>query len=135
MSDQYRRIALMTVICALSACASLRGGGTQAALKNATIEVYRDADNNCQTNTSPYVRVKKGVDRNVEWKIVDRVGCTATAEVEVRFDKGDKDLLPKCNKKNRHKIECSLSAAETGRSNYSVWLGTSKEDPVLEIEQ
>ena len=127
-------LAVTTVVIAGSACASLQV--MNAPLRKGTIEVYRDAGNTCRTNTTPYFKVKKGRDRKVEWKIIDESGCTVSADVEVKFDKGDGDPLPLCSKKGKKKIECDLPKdAPEGPRKYSVWLGTQQEDPVLEIEQ
>lgn len=116
------------------ACASLQR--QNAPLNKGTIELWRDAGNTCHSNTTPYFRVKKGRDRKVEWKVSDPSGCATSQEVEVKFDKGDGDPLPSCNKKNRRKIECAVREdTPAGAAKYSVWLGSEQEDPVLEIEQ
>lgn len=122
-----------------SSCASL-GPRILAPLKKGTIEVYQDADGVCQTNTTPYFKVKKSTDRKVEWKVVDEGNCLSTGDsyVELRFQT---DPLVTCDKKNRRKIECDLpDDASTGQYKYSVWIKAGatdpreSEDPVLEIE-
>ena len=128
--------AVTTVVIAGAACATFRV--MNAPLRRALIEVYRDADNVCKTNTTPYFKVKKGRDDKVEWRIVDDTDCLVPAEatVEVKFDKGDGDPLTLCVKRNKRKIECVLrDDAPEGPRKYSVWLGNQQEDPVLEIEQ
>jgi hypothetical protein len=130
--------ALLLVV--LAGCAS---GGTGVGmnppppLKVATIELYRDADERCHTSTTPYVKVKKGRERVARWDIRDKVGCTEQyGDVEVKFDKpNNADPLAGCSKRGRRRIECSLTTAETGRREYSVWIDGNQEDPVLEIEQ
>lgn len=131
-------LAVTVVTLAGSACATMQLAN--APLQKATIELWRDAANRCHTNTTPYFKVKKGRERKVEWKIVDETDCTASLDVEVRFDKPKEspnpDPLPDCVKKNKRKIECDLkNDTPEGAKEYSVWLGDQQEDPVLEIEQ
>jgi hypothetical protein len=134
---KMRTISLAVVVVTMtgSACATvglIRG----APLRKATIELWRTAEGECDTNTTPYFKVRKSRDDKVEWKIVDESDCTEdeTVLVEVKFDQ---DPLPNCIKRHGRKIECALPAdAGEGERKYSVWLGSKMtEDPVLEIEQ
>ena len=139
MATTVRYLALSLVTLWLSACASGGGVKTTAYLKKGTIEIYRDKDNVCQTNTTPFFKVKKSEQANVEWKIIDdQTGCldASDAVVEIRFDKNDPDPLGSCEKKNKRKIECPSAPAPNGPAQYeyTVWLGTSREDPVIQIE-
>ena len=128
-------LVIMVMSASLLACAATIATSARA-LAEGTIEVYRDKTNNCQTNTTPFFGVKKSTMRKVKWEIVDRSGCTASLDVEIRFDKAPAqgDPLPACVKKGKKKIECDLRSAPVGTYPYSVYLGTSTEDPELQIE-
>jgi hypothetical protein len=130
-----RMICVATMVAlAGSACASMRM--MNAPLREGTIELWRDANNTCHTQTTPYFKVKKRQQSKVKWTIIDKTGCATATDVEIKFDKGDDDPLPACTKKGRRKIECPLpDNALEGPRKYSVFLGSEKEDPVLEIEQ
>ena len=132
------RAALLTTLLSpglMSCAATISDTGTT--LNKGTIEVYRDKDNKCQTNTTPFFGVKKSTMHKVKWEIEDdRTGCTVSLDVEIKFDKapGQTDPLPSCVKKGKQKIECDLAGAPVGLFPYSVYLGTAKEDPELQIE-
>ena len=108
---------------------------TGVALNKGTIEVYRDKANKCQTSTTPFFTVRKSM-RKMKWDINDVSGCTASLDVEIKFDKASVqvDPLQGCVKKGKQKIECDLRNATVGSYQYSVYLGTAKEDPELQIE-
>jgi hypothetical protein len=133
---KLRSVLLTTFMSAglLSCAATIAQRGT--ALNKGTIEVYRDKDNRCQTSTTPFFGVKKSTMRKVKWDINDATDCTASVDVEIRFDKAQVpvDPLASCVKKGKRKIECDLRDAMTGTYPYSVYLGTAKEDPELQIE-
>jgi hypothetical protein len=116
---------------------ALSGGGN----KKGTIVLYRPAGSSaCKSVTTPYFRRAKSEHGNIEWKVDDEFDCQpAKGVIEIRFDKGDSDPLPKCDKKTGagdKKIMCSLDDANptSGAAKYSIWLdGTKIEDPELEI--
>jgi hypothetical protein len=118
----------------LSCAARIASSGR--ALDQGSIQVYRDKDNTCRTSTTPFFAVKKSTMRKVKWEIADRSSCTASLDVEIRFDKAPTqgDPLAACVKKGKRKIECDIRSAPVGTYPYSVYLGTAKEDPELQIE-
>jgi hypothetical protein len=142
---RVRQIAVLLVLGALPACASFGGGGGtpgRKALKKATIELYRDENEVCKTNTTPFFALKKGTGRKLAWEINDETGClTGALQVVIQFKGGENpDLLPSCDKRgnaSRKRIECDLDnqTVVAGKSAYSVLFDGQTEDPVLQIEQ
>jgi hypothetical protein len=104
-------------------------------LDEGTIEVWRDNMDACRTKTTPYFRVSKANKRYAIWKIVDRTNCTREYDVEIKFDKKASDPVPSCNKRGRSRIQCDVRSSTDGLYDYSVWIGTAKEDPEMDIAQ
>ena len=133
---KLRAVLVVTLMTAGLLCCAPTIANSGRALREGAIEAYRDKSNTCQTNTTPFFGVRKTTMRKVKWEIIDRTGCTASLDVEIRFDKAPAqgDPLQGCEKKGKRKIECDLRSAPVGTYSYSVYLGNAKEDPELQIE-
>lgn len=134
MSGYTSAVLLLLALSSVS-CATTRDLMGPVWLNKGTIEVYRDAKKECRTNTTLFFSVKKDRERVAEWKIEGDQSCLKTLDVELKFDKGQGDPFPTCDKKGKRKIECDLRPVTSeGVFGYSVWLGSATEDPEIQIE-
>jgi hypothetical protein len=137
MSVQRTRAVAVALVAAIAgSCATSQAiSGNQ--LSRATIEVYRDKDDQCHTKTTPFFKIRKS--GKATWTIRDETRCLAASDavVEISFaDKGETDpLAATCARRNKRKIECRINTnADPRIYKYSVIITGSKEDPEIEIE-
>ena len=134
VSVQLARVAFVIALIVAAWSCGLRGQGPEilrAKRDKATIEVWVDRANRCRTRTTPYFQTKRN--GRATWEINTIADCDF--EVEIRFNKGDRDpLAASCVRRNKTKIECDVDgAASFQRYEYSVIINGVVEDPEIEI--